>query len=386
MTSKHLWIAELQDRDGKAVEYHSLELEEVHYPSKADFNRAMTSWSAFRQRERGNLKCNRPKNSRCKWACSWMTPDSITFYVDGVPEMPLHKTIWDLYTAIGYNYKAKKYERETLIAVDPGVTETRIAEVTFGKGIPLKVRQITSNHGCTSIVQDPGPLVMSEEKPMRGHNPHIVHLDASGFLNEDGKQIYVATGDGKCDTFTIGDNGGLIPEKIGVVTAGAHAEAVTVCERTANGAGMVAEPATIEEVNRLRAKNGLPPCAVQPALEAEHPKAKSDALANLTNPYSGTSITAAQACAIADKVNAEPDLEAKKRILDAELQNYANEREGALQAEKLRSQIRMPGDRKNSPAMIAHKKGVVKAHQKLKRQQAKAEKLKRLQLSAFNGK
>lgn len=394
MASKHLWIAELQDRDGKAVEYHSLELEEEHYPSKADFNRAMTSWSAFRQRERANLKCNRPRNSRCKWACSWMTPDSITFYVDGVPEMPLHKTIWDLYDAIGYNYKAKKYERQTVIAIDPGAAETNIAEVTFGKGIPLKVRQITSNHGGTVIVQDPGLHVMSEDpKRMRGHNPHITHIDASGFLNEEGKQIYVATGNGECSTFTIADNGGLIPEKIGVVTAGAHAEAATVCERTANGAGMVAEPATIEEVNRLRAKNGLEPCAVQPAPEVNDPGFKVETtqindpgFAQLKNPYDGTDITAAQARAIADAVNAEPDIDAKKRILDAELQSFAAEREGRLSKEIALDPFRQAQARKNSPAVIAHKKGVVKAHQKLKRQQAKAQKLKALQVKAFNGK
>lgn len=411
MASKHLWIAELQDRDGKAVEYHSIELEEAHYPSKADFNRAMTSWSAFRQRERANLKCNRPRNSRCKWACSWMTPDSITFYVDGVPEMPLHKTIWDLYDAIGYNYKAKKYERQTVIAIDPGAAETNIAEVTFGKGIPLKVRQITSNHGGTVIVQDQGLHDMSEEpKPMRGHNPHIMHLDASGFLNEDGKQVYVATGNGECSTFTLADNGGLIPEKIGVVTAGANAEFPTICERTANGAGMVAEPATIEEVNRLRALNGLPPCAVQPA-EPEGDEGEAGALGvegepgiednteypgddtvyeaeypQIKNPYNGINITAAQARAIADAVNAEPDIDAKKRILDAELQSFAAEREGRLQKETVLDPFRQAQARKNSPAVIAHKKAVVKSHMKLKRQQAKAEKLKALQVKAFNGK
>lgn len=398
MASKHLWIAALQDRDGKTVEYHSVELEPEHYEKKVDWNRAMTSWSNFRQRERGNLKCNRPRNSRCKWACSWMTPDSITFYVDGVPEMPLHKTIWDLYDAIGYNYKAKKYERQTVIAIDPG-TADYTAEVTFGKGIPLKVRQITSNHGGTVIVQDQGLPDMSEEpKPMRGHNPHITHIDASGFLNEEGKQIYVATGNGECDTFTLADNGGLIPEKIGVVTAGANAEFPTVCERTANGAGMVAEPATIEEVNRLRALNGLPPCAVQPAEpegdegepgtedNTEYPGDDEADYPQIKNPYNGINITAAQARAIADAVNAEPDIDAKKRILDAELQSFAAEREGRLPKETVLDPFRQAQARKNSPAVIAHKKAVVKSHQKLKRQQAKAEKLKALQVKAFNGK
>lgn len=220
MTSKHLWIAELQDRDGKAVEYHSLELEEEHYASRADFNRAMTSWSAFRQRERGNLKCNRPRNSRCKWACAWMTPDSITFIVDGVPEMPLHKTIWDLYAAIGYDYKAKKYDRpvvQRVAAIDPGVEQTNIAVVEFetapGAGIPVKVRSITSNQGCAFII-DPKEeeKVDNEVKRMRGDTPGIAQLDESGFLNKEGNPIYVASGDGKRE-FMVEVEGQMIPMK-----------------------------------------------------------------------------------------------------------------------------------------------------------------------------
>lgn len=402
MASKHLWIAELQDRDGKAVEYHSVELEEEHYASRADFNRAMTSWSAFRQRERGNLKVNRPKNSRCKWACSWMTPDSITFYLDGVPEMPLHKTIWDLYEAIGYNYKAKKYERLVVIAHDPSPTEPNIAEVTFGKGIPLKVRQITSNHGCKTIPCDAEAEKFMHEEPkrMRGDTPGIVMIDESGFMDKQGNPIYVASSEGKTE-FLVSERTPSIPEKIGVIATSSNVETATVTERVALGSGMVAEPASLEEANRLRAKVGLDPLFAQPIPEISDPGfAQETEQVNdpgfveevvheveypaIKNPFNGANITEAQARAIADRVNAEPDINAKKRILKDQLQHYASEREGVLEAEKIR--IRMPGDNRNDPKVIAHKRSVVKSYQKLKRQQAKAEKMKALQVKAFSGK
>lgn len=253
MTSKHLWIAELQDRDGKTVEYHSLELEEEHYASRADFNRAMTSWSAFRQRERGNLKCNRPRNSRCKWACSWTTPDSITFIIDGVPEMPLHKTIWDLYAAIGYDYKAKKYDRpvvQRVAAIDPGATQTNIAVVEFetapGAGVPVKVRSITSNQGCAFII-DPKEeeKVDNEVKRMRGDTPGIAHLDESGFLNKEGNPIYVASGDGKRE-FMVEVEGQMIPmeaEQVPAAPAECEFHGVDVEACTQHGCTEEAKPA-----------------------------------------------------------------------------------------------------------------------------------------------
>lgn len=116
MASKHLWIAELQDRDGTAVEYHSIELEPAHYEDRTAWNRAMTSWSAFRQRERRNLKSVRPANSKVQWATHWMMPDDITFLVHGTPKnMVQHKTIWELYASIGYDYKTQTYRRRNLL-------------------------------------------------------------------------------------------------------------------------------------------------------------------------------------------------------------------------------------------------------------------------------
>lgn len=351
MTSKHLWIAELQDRDGKAVEYHSLELEEEHYASRLDFNRAMTSWSAFRQRERGNLKCNRPRNSRCKWACSWMMPDCITFIIDGVPEMPLHKTIWDLYAAIGYDYKAKKYDRpvvQRVASIDPGVEQTNIAVVEFetapGAGIPVKVRSITSNQGSAFII-DPKEeeKVDNEVKRMRGDTPGIAHLDESGFLNKEGNPIYVASGDGKRE-FMVEVEGQMIPMKAEQAPA-APAE----CEF--HGVDVEA-------------------CTQHGCLETPTPSKGGNVIQNIAQN-------------IADKVNAEPDVEAKKRLLAAELKHYASEEERLADAEHIRRSVRMPQDVKNDPRVIYQKKAVVKQHRKLLRQQAKKQKQKELQLKAF---
>jgi hypothetical protein len=415
MTSKHLWIAELQNVNGRAVEFHSLELEPEHYKDRSDWNRAMTSWSAFRQRERKNLKPNRMPNSKVQWACHWMTPDDITFVVMGMPEdMKHHKTIWDLYDAIGYDYKAKKYDRQVVIAADPGTQAINLAEVTFGKGIPLKVRTITSNHGCAFISCDAeAETIMQEPKRMRGDVPGMVHIDESGFMDKNGDPIYVASADGEAE-FLVNERKSPIPEKLGVVTTSSTVESATVTERAALGAGMVAEPASLEEANRLRAKVGLDPLLAQPAPEGfeftspnpgvwQEPAGEHGAEGELgekgiedvvheveypaiKNPFNGANITEAQARAIADRVNAEPNIDAKKRILKDQLQHFASEREGALEAEKLRSQFRMPGDRKNDPKVIAHKRSVVKSYQKIKRQQAKAEKMKALQVKAFNGK
>jgi len=422
MASKHLWIAELQDRDGKAVEYHSLELEPEHYEKKGDWNRAMTSWSNFRQRERGNLKCNRPRNSRCKWAVSWRPADDAAYQLFGLPEgIKHHKTIWDLYEAIGYNYKAKKYERAvTVYAIDPG-SEGSAVETTFEDGKLVQIRTL-----------EPEDNKMPEPRRMRGDAPGLVHIDEAGFLSNDGRPVYSVTGGGEESRFVVRNMatgefvafdeapppGPLtvpIPEKIGVIATSSTAETVTVTERAAMGAGMVAEPASLEEANRLRAKVGLDPLFAQPipevsdpgfaqetpqindpgfavapeiaafAAEGNAPEGFEITAPNpgawqepVVNPFNGLNVTAAQAQAIAAKVNAEPDVEAKKRILQAELRFHA--------ADQVRNAVVMPGDKRNDPRVIAHKKGVVKAHQKLKRQQAKAEKMKALQVKAFSGK
>lgn len=375
MASKHLWIAELQDRDGKAVEYHSLELEPEHY-DKGGWNRAMTSWSNFRQRERGNLKCNRPRNSRCKWAVSWRPADDAAYQIFGLPEgIKHHKTIWDLYEAIGYNYKAKKYERAvTIVAIDPG-SEDSMVETTFEDGKLVQIRTL-----------EPEAKTVTEEKRMRGDVPGMVHIDESGFMDEQGNPVYVATGDGKSTTFLLNERTAPIPEKIGVVTSSSNAETATVTERAALGAGVLAEPASLEEANRLRAKVGLEPLLAQPAPEgfeftAPHPEGWQEPAPEvqvIKNPFNGMDITGAQAAAIAAKVNAEPDVEKKKQLLVAELKFHAEA--------QVRNAVSMPGARNNDPRMIAHKKKVVKAHQKIKRQQARAEKMKALQVKAFSGK
>lgn len=416
MTSKHLWIAELQNVNGRAVEFHSLELEPEHYKDRSDWNRAMTSWSAFRQRERKNLKPNRMPNSKVQWACHWMTPDDITFVVMGMPEdMKHHKTIWDLYDAIGYDYKAKKYDRLVVVAADPGMQAVNLAEVTFGKSIPVKVRTLTSNHGCAMIPCDAEAEKIMQEEPkrMRGDVPGMVHIDESGYMDKDGNAIYVASGNGKSE-FLVNERTAPIPEKIGVIATSATAEGATVTERAALGAGMVAEPASLEEANRLRAKVGLEPLLAQPAPEgfeftSPNPGVWQESAGEhgaegelgekgieevvheveypaIKNPFNGVNVTEAQARAIADKVNAEPNVEAKKRLLKAELQFFAEEQSRDAEADRLRNSFRMPGDRKNDPKVIAHKRSVVKSFQKLKRQQAKAEKMKALQVKAFNGK
>lgn len=388
MASKHLWIAELQDRDGKTVEYHSVELEPEHYASRSDFNRAMTSWSAFRQRERGNLKCNRPRNSRCKWAVSWHPEDDAMYQLLGLPEgIKHHKTIWDLYEAIGYNYKAKKYERDaTVVAIDPGSDNT--AEVTFEGETITKVRSLASED--TS---------MSETKP-RGINNGLIHLDDSGFMTKDGQPVYVATGDGSHSQFVRDKTTGqYVP-----------VETVTVAECVALGAGVLAEPASLEEANRLRAEVGLEPLLAQPAPEgfeftALHPEdwqepapanevtlsLADDKTAQYTVKLDGNSFTVRAsdlplAQQIADKVNAEPDIEAKKRIIDAEMRYYHSEQERLADAQRIKNAIIMPNDPRKLAKVRAHKLAVVAKHQKLLRKQEKRQKQRELQVKAFNGK
>lgn len=148
-----------------------------------------------------------------------------------------------------------------------------------------------------------------EQKRMRGDNPHIVHIDESGFLDEAGKPIYVGT-DGKRYDWPTTVEGKVEPE----------------CEF--HGAD-------------------------KPACE-QH------------------------GCTATDRLAA-----AEQRHHQA----YASEEERAADAARIRAAVSMPGDRRNDPRVIAHKKGVVRAHQKIVRKQLKQEKLKALQAKAFtNGK
>jgi len=106
----HIWIAELQNAKGEVMAYHSFELDPKHYETRKQWNEAHRSWSAFRQRERKNLLCNRGPKCKAEYACAWLQPDHIQFMLEK-PEVTHHKTIWDVYYALGYDYKAKVYHR-----------------------------------------------------------------------------------------------------------------------------------------------------------------------------------------------------------------------------------------------------------------------------------
>lgn len=109
--SKHTWIAELQGANGNAIEYHSIEIDPKHYESRLDYNSAHRSWYWFMQRERKNHIANRGPRSKVSWCTYWMQPDDVWYVMSGSPLTAHHKTIWDLYKAIGYDYKTKRYNR-----------------------------------------------------------------------------------------------------------------------------------------------------------------------------------------------------------------------------------------------------------------------------------
>ena len=108
--SKHIWIAELQTAEGEVLEYHAFELDPLHYETKPQWNEAHKSWSCHRQRERKHLQCNRDAKCKAEFAVSWIQPDSIQFFLEK-PTVVFHKTIWDLYYALGYDYKTQTYQR-----------------------------------------------------------------------------------------------------------------------------------------------------------------------------------------------------------------------------------------------------------------------------------
>lgn len=179
--SRHRWICELQDVNGKEIEYHSLDLEPEHYAGRADWNRAMTSWSAFRQRERKNLKSVRSPRSKVQFACHWMTPDDMTFLVHGLPKnMVHHKTIWDLYAAIGYDHKTKKYLR---LALTDEVRQCSVGQ--FMARIPW--------NGYDPDVTEVLDFIAA--KSMTWHIPNgYLRLDKGD--TEDKYYVYAADGDG----------------------------------------------------------------------------------------------------------------------------------------------------------------------------------------------
>lgn len=360
MASKNLWIAELQNRDGKTVEYHSVDLEQEHYASRSDFNRAMTSWSAFRQRERGNLKCNRPRNSRCKWAVSWHPEDDAMYHLLGLPEnIKHHKTIWDLYEAIGYNYKAKKYERDaTVVAIDPGSEDSAI-EATFEDEKLVQVRTL-----------EPEAKTVTEQKRMRGDVPGLLHIDESGFIDDNGVPIYTVTGNGRKTEF-LNEHALFIPKS--------------------------SDPESTQETPQCD-DSGLAISSSNPGVWQEGPANEitlslaDDKTAQYTVKLDGNSFTVRSsdllplAQQIADKVNAEPDIEAKKRIIDAEMRYYHSEQERLADAQRIKNAIIMPNDPRKLAKVRAHKLAVVAKHQKLLRKQEKRQKQRELQVKAFNGK
>ncbi|MNQ58254.1 hypothetical protein D3C85_724450 [compost metagenome] len=360
--SKYLWVAELQDAKGNELEYHSVDMDPEFYEGRAAWNRAHRSWYWFRQRERSNLSCNRDAKCKAAFACSWMQSDH-PYLTALKPTITHHKTIWDLYEAIGYDYKTKRYDRSMkIIGIDPG-SECNMVETTFEGGVPVKVRSITSNHGSAFII-DPKEeaKVDNEVKRMRGDTPGLMHLDESGFMNKDGQQILVASGNGRHE-YVVEVEGQIIPmEADQYPTAGlaAQVDADIVAQLDAQG-------------TCVHGKENAHGDMCWDCDDARAARKGGNVIQNIAQN-------------IADKVNAEPDVEAKKRLLNAELKHYASEEERLADAARIRSLVKMPGDRRNDPRVIAHKRGVVKAHQKLKRQQAKKERLKALQLSAFNGK
>lgn len=392
--SKYLWVAELQDAKGNELEYHSVDMDPEFYEGRAAWNRAHRSWYWFRQRERSNLSCNRDAKCKAAFACSWMQGDHP--YLEVLkPTITHHKTIWDLYDAIGYDYKTKRYDRSMkIIAIDPG-SECNMVETTFEGGVPVKVRSITSNHGSAFII-DPKEeaKVDNEVKRMRGDTPGLVHVDESGFLSEDGKPLYVASGGGR-HQWLVEVEGQITPMEAAqapgaglaaqidadiVAQVTAHQDAQGSCVHgKENAHGDMCWDCDDERAARKR--------AAEPSTEQLQALAVAGGFnVDELSPPKGGSVIQNIAQNIADKVNAEPDVEAKKRLLNAELKHYASEEERLADAQRIRSLVSMPGDRRNDPRVIAHKRGVVKAHQKIKRQQAKKEKLKALQLRSFNGK
>lgn len=102
--SKDVWIAELQNAKGKTIEYHGIDLVPEKYPDRRSWNAAHRSWYWFRQRER-SLRGKAP------YSTYWFQPDDPLFLMSK-PEVTYHETIWDLYTAIGYDYKRQLYIRQ----------------------------------------------------------------------------------------------------------------------------------------------------------------------------------------------------------------------------------------------------------------------------------
>jgi hypothetical protein len=93
-----LWV------DGKPTELHSFELE---YGVK-NWYITITSLSAFGSREGGRLF---KRHNAGHWDVEGKRGQVGTVggsYANQVPEIK-HETLWDLYKAIGYDYKLKRY-------------------------------------------------------------------------------------------------------------------------------------------------------------------------------------------------------------------------------------------------------------------------------------